>query len=205
MKKIVICLLMAVALLGAQKAVAQFRYGPMLGVNVTNMDFKQDLITVDKSVGFSAGVVGEMIFPGAGFGINTGLFYSQRGASLHLGEREIWASQGYGKERVYIHYVEIPFHLRFKYTKLNGVENTIAPFIYAGPTFGIKIASGNVDAMEYPDGDFAITAGIGAEVLRHWQVSCEYNWGMSYEAKTVLLTNFSARNRSLSVKVSYLF
>ena len=205
MKKIVISLLMAVALFGAERANAQFRYGAMLGVNVTDMKFKQELITVDKSVGFSAGVVGEMMFPGIGFGINTGVFYSQRGASLHMGEREIWASQGYGKERVYLHCIEVPLHLRFKYTNLNGVENTIAPFVYGGPTFGIVAGHGNLPAMEYAGGDFALTGGIGVEMFRNWQVAAEYTWGMTYEAKTKLLTDFSARNRGFAVKVCYYF
>ncbi len=205
MKKIVICLLMAVALLGAQSAKAQFRYGPIVGANITDMKFKQDLVTIDKAVGFSAGVAGEMIFPGIGFGISTGVIYSQRGASMNLGERKIWASEGYGKERAYLHYIEIPLHLRFKYTNLNGVESTIAPFVYVGPTFGLMVGHGNIPALEYAGGDFALSAGIGAELFRNWQVAAEYTWGMTYELKTKLLTDYSARNRALAVKVSYLF
>lgn len=196
---------MAIALSGAMSVNAQFRYGAMAGVNVTDMKFRQNLVSVDKSVGFSAGVVGEMIFPGVGFGINTGLYYSQRGASLNLGERKIWASEGYGKERAYLHYIEIPLHLRFKYTRLNGVENTIAPLVYVGPTFGLSVGHGNLEALEYSGGDFALTVGVGAELFRNWQVVAEYTWGMTYEAKTKLLTDFSARNKAFAVKVCYYF
>lgn len=69
---------------------AQFRYGPMVGVTVTDLKFKQDLISIDKSVGFSAGVATELMFPGIGFGVDAGLFYEQRGATLDLGQREVW-------------------------------------------------------------------------------------------------------------------
>lgn len=184
---------------------AQFRYGSMVGVTVTDLKFKQDLISIDKSVGFSAGVATELMFPGIGFGVDAGLFYEQRGATLNLGQREVWASQGYGKERSYLHYLEIPVHLRFKWTRMNGLEDYIAPFVFGGPSFSILMGHSNVKALEYAGGDVGMTVGGGLELFRNWQVMCSYTWCLVYAEKTKLLDDFSAKNRTLNVRVVYLF
>lgn len=205
MKKIIIALVALLSLAAAPEAYSQFRWGPTAGIDITTLKFKQDLFQVDQSVGYTVGVASELMFPGIGFGIDMGLLYTQRGATLHLGEREIWASQGYGNERSYLHYLEIPLHVRFKYTNLNGVENYIAPFVYAGPSIGIIVGHGNIDALKYAGGDFGLTVGLGAELKRNWQVSAEYTWGMSYAVQTKLLDKFSAKNRDWVVRVAYLF
>lgn len=205
MRKFIICLALAAAALSGFRASAQFRYGPMVGFTVTDLKFKQDLISVDKSVGFSAGVATELMFPGIGFGVDAGLFYEQRGATLNLGQREVWASQGYGRERSYLHYLEIPLHLRFKWTRMNGLEDYIAPFVFGGPSFSILMGHSSVKALEYAGGDVGMTVGGGLELFRNWQVQCSYTWGIVYAEKTKLLDDFSAKNRTLNVRVVYLF
>jgi len=205
MKKIIAALFVMFGLLGAGSASAQFRYGPMVGVDVTTLTFKQDLITVDQSVGYSAGLATELMFPGIGFGIDAGIIYAQRGAIMHLGEKKIWASQGYGDTRSYLHYIQIPIHLRFKYTNLNGFEDYAAPFVFGGPEFMILAAHNKVPALSYAGGDMGLAVGVGVELFRRWQVSASYTWGMTYALKTVLLDNFSARNRSWDVRVAYMF
>ena len=45
------------------------RWGASAGVNVNSMKFKQDLFGVSSAVGESAGIRGEMMFPGIGFGL----------------------------------------------------------------------------------------------------------------------------------------
>lgn len=202
--RIIALVVLAVALCGFS-ASAQFRWGPMLGIDFTTLKFNQDLITVDRSTGFSAGVVTELMFPGIGFGIDSGIYYQQRGAKLHLGERKIWASQGFGTERSYLHYVEIPINLRFKWTRMAGLEDYIAPFVFGGPSFTILAGHNEVNALKYAGGDVGITAGLGFEVLRKWQITGSYCWGVVYAEKTRLLDDFSAKNRTLNIRVAYLF
>lgn len=184
---------------------AQFRYGVTLGADVSNLRFKQDLIQVDKSVGYSAGIVTEMMFPGIGFGIDFGLYYEQRGATLHLGDRLMWASQGYGTDRSYLHYAVVPFHLRYKYTRMNGFEDTLAPFVYVGPSVGFLVGHSNLDCLRYPFGELGIDFGIGLELKRHWQISGSYTMGVTYALKDKILSNYSARNSTWNVRVAYLF
>lgn len=203
--KVISAVVALVSVFGASTASAQFRYGPMVGGNVTTLGFKQDLAKVDKSVGYSAGVVAEMMFPGIGFGIDLGLFYEQRGATLHLGEYKMWQEQGLGTERSYLHYLVIPLHLRFKYTNLNGLEDHVAPFVFAGPSLGVLVGHSKLDCMQYPLGELGVDFGLGAEIKRNWQVSVSYNLGLTYCLKDKLLTNYSARNRTWAVRVAYLF
>lgn len=203
--KIVSALLILAALFSASEASAEFRYGPTAGINLTNLNFKQDLASVDKSVGYSAGVVGEMMFPGIGFGIDLGLYYEQRGATIHFGEYKMWQEQGIGTSRSYLHYLVIPLHLRFKYTNLNGFEDTLAPFVYAGPSVGLLVGHSKVKCLEYPFGELGVDFGVGAEIKRNWQVSLSYTMGLTYALKDKILTNYSARNSTWALRVAYLF
>ena len=195
----------------AASASAQFRYAPVVGVNINDLKFKQDIFAVDKTVSFQAGVMGELMFPGIGFGIDFGLLYNQMGAKVDLSKREIWSSSGFGRENAMLHTLQIPVHLRFKWTRMNGLEDYIAPFVYGGPEFGIlaghstfKGTSGE-HPFKYAGGDLGLAVGGGFELLKRWQVSVQYTWGMTYIAKTRKLDDFSAQNRQLAVRVAYMF
>lgn len=203
MKKFLILSIILLSVFGAAKA--QFRYGPVMGVTLNSLVFKQDLVDVTQQVGYMAGIQGELMFPGIGVGIDLGLLYNQQGAMVKLGQKEIWASEGYGSERVYLHNIQIPVHFRFKYTRLNGIEDKIAPIVFGGPEFNIQVAHGRCDAFKYSGGDLGLTAGVGAELFRRWQVTGSYTWGMSYALKTKLLDDFSAQSRQWTVKVAYFF
>lgn len=205
MKRLIYILLIAAAALSAQRAEAQFRYAATAGVNISDLYFKQDLTNVSQSVGYSAGVQGELMFPGIGFGIDLGLLYNQLGATVDLGDKFIWSSQGYGNERVYLHYIQIPFHLRFKWTRMDGLEEKIAPFVTGGPDFTILAGHNRCKAFEYAGGELGLTAGIGAEIFRRWQVTLSYTWGMTYALKTKLLEDNWGRNRAWAVRLSYFF
>lgn len=205
LKLLSLAALVAILLGAATQASAQVRIGPTVGAVASDLHFKQDLFTVDQAIGYSAGLAGEMMFPGIGFGLDFGLIYEQRGAIMHLGEKKMWASQGYGTERSYLHYLDIPVHLRFKFTNLNGMEEVVAPIVFAGPDFGFLLAHNKLEAMEYPAGQIGLTVGAGAEIHRHWQVTASYTWGVTYCMKAAILSNLSAQNRTWNLRVAYLF
>lgn len=198
-------MIVAMAALVSIDVAAQARWGVVAGIDVTNLKFNQPLIDVDRSVGYSAGLIGELMFPGIGFGVDASLLYTQQGATLHLGQQKIWSVQGYGNERSYLHYLEVPINLKFKYSNLNGIENTIAPYVYGGPCFSFLVGHSKVDALEYPGMTFGLQAGIGAEIVRKFQVSVSYCWGMSYSVRTKQLDGFSAHNRNLKVSCAWMF
>ncbi len=205
MKKILSLVLLVLGLVSFIPAQAQFRYGPTAGIDITSLKFRQTLFDVDNSVGCTAGVQGELMFPGIGFGIDFAGLYTQRGATLNLGQREIWFSEGYGRERSFLHYLEIPVNLRFKWTRMSGLEDYIAPYVFGGPTFSFLLGHSNIKALEYAGADLGVQCGIGFEVLKHWQIQGSYTWGMTYALKTVKLDDFVARNRTWTVRVAYMF
>ena len=205
MKKILAKVMLFIAMLGGNEVQGQTRWGVVAGVDFTNLSFDQDLFTINQNVGATAGVTGELMIPGIGFGVDASLLYTQRGATLNLGERPLWSSQGYGKENMLLHYLEIPIHLKFKFKNLNGLENTIMPILFAGPEFSFLVGHSNIKAMEYAGGEFGIDVGVGCEILQRFQVNASYCWGMSYALKTKQLDDFSARNRCWKLACTYFF
>ena len=51
-------------------ASAKFRWGPTVGLTVSDYLWKQKLVETDQLCGFSAGAMGELMIPGIGFGID---------------------------------------------------------------------------------------------------------------------------------------
>ncbi len=212
MKRLAVLLVAIAAIISPVITKAQFRYAPVVGVTISDLHFKQDLFEVKQAVGGTAGIMAEMMFPGIGFGMDFGFIYSQFGAKTDLGSREIWASDGFRNPRVWLHAIEIPVHLRFKWTRMDGLEDYIAPFVYGGPDFGILVGHSSIKGdngagspYKYTGGDMSLTCGGGAELWKRWQVSLQYTWGMTYILKTVKLDNLSARNRQWAVRVAYFF
>ena len=213
MKRLSALLLLLAAIISAPIASkAQFRYAPVVGVTINDLKFKESIFPVDKVVGYQAGIQGELVFPGIGFGIDFALLYNQMGAKTDLGSRKIWSTDGFGDSHVMLHTLQIPVHLRFKWTRMNGLEDYIAPFVYGGPDFAISIGHNKIKGNEgvpspydYSGGDLGLTAGGGFELWRRWQVSLQYTWGMTYMLKTVKLDNLSAKNRQWAVRVAYMF
>lgn len=195
-----------------KSAFAQFRYAPVVGVTVNDLDFKQDLFSVEKTVGMQAGIMGELMFPGIGFGIDFSLLYNMMGARTNLGERKIWAADGFANPNVQLHVLQVPLHLRFKWTRMQGLEDYIAPFVYGGPDFAVMVghssikgADGVKDPYKFSGGDLGLTAGGGFELFRRWQISVQYTWGMTYLLRTAKLDNMSAKNRQWAVRLAYMF
>lgn len=191
----------------AFSANAEFRWGPMIGVNGSSFFWKQDLVTTKYRIGGSAGVIGEVMIPGIGFGFDIGLRYQLNGAKVNFGERPVWggAPDYMGNEDVWFHTLQIPLNLRFKYTRLDGLERIIAPFAYAGPVFTFNLATNKVPVIEHPEGTVDIQIGAGAELWERFQISGGYYWGVSYQVRTIKLDNFSARPQGWFINAAWLF
>ena len=204
MKKFLLIFLITLVSLSA---FAEFRYGPMIGVNGSSLFWKQDLVTTRYKVGGSAGILGEIMIPGIGFGIDIGLRYQLNGAKVNFGERPIWsgAPNYMGNTDVWFHTIQLPLNLRFKWTRLDGLERIIAPFAFAGPVFSFNVATNNVPVIEKPGGTVEIQVGGGVELIEHLQISGGYYWGVSYQVRTIKLENFSARPQGWFINAAWLF
>lgn len=204
MKKIIALLILVAALCGKQ-SIAQFRWGPTAGIDYTTLKFSQVLFNTGSHVGAQAGVQCEMMFPGIGFGIDFGAMYETRGATMDLGSKKIWASQGYGRESLTGHYLTIPVDLRFKWTRMNGIEDYIAPFVYGGPVIGFQLAHSSLDAFEHKTLDLGIQAGLGFQLFKRWQIQAAYVWGMSDAVRCKDLVDFNGSYEYWTFRVTRFF
>lgn len=201
MKKIILAF---VALMIAFGANAELRWGPTASINFNDFRWKQPLLATSLRTGFDAGIMAEIMIPGIGFGVDAGLTYGMRSAKVDFGQWEVWNSDNISDQNVIIHTVNIPLHLRFKYTRLEGLEETFAPLVFAGPVFSFN-ASNNCKALESPFGTMYLDFGLGCELFQKFQVSVGYLWGLSYATKTIKLENLSARADAWRVNFAYLF
>ncbi len=202
MRKILVSLLLTVITFGAS---AEFRWGPTVGINISELYWNQDLLETKIKPGANVGVMGEIMIPGIGFGIDIGLKYALHGAKVDFGAHEIWKVDGYGNENVWFHTVQIPVDLRFKWTRMNGFEHYVAPFVYGGPVFSFNVATNDVPCLKFPTGSVGLQCGIGGEFLEKYQLSFGYMWGITYDTKTVKLDNFTGRQRGWQINVAVLF
>ena len=207
MKKIFAILILFVAILGVESVSgqAQARWGVTAGINVSNLKFDQNLFTRNQKVGAVGGLSGELMIPGIGFGFDAAVLYGQKGAKLHLGERYVWASQGYTTENCLLHYLEIPINLKFKYHNLGGVEDYIMPIIFVGPEFSFLLGHNKLPIMDYSGAEVGLKVGLGCELFKHVQLNASYCWGVTNALQTKQLDEFTAKNRSWKVTCTYYF
>lgn len=179
----------------------------MLGVNGSTLRWRQDLVTTHYKIGGSAGIFSEIMIPGIGFGIDLGLRYQLNGAKVNFGERPIWsgAPDYMGNEDVWFHTIQIPVDIRFKYTRLDGLERTFAPFVFAGPVFTFNVASSDIPVIEKPVGTVDLQFGGGIELWERLQISGGYYFAVSYQVRTIKLDNFTARPTGWFANVAWLF
>lgn len=201
-KRIAVILLV---LASSLSSLAEFRWGPTAGVNISTLGWKQKIASTSQLAGFQGGLLGELMIPGIGFGIDLGVRYNMHGAHVDFGEHEIWSSTGIGNQNVWLHTLEIPLNLKFKWTRMNGFEQILAPFIYGGPVFNFTLSTNKAPAIEYPAGYVAVQVGVGGELFEHYQLSAGYSWGVSYQVRTIKLDNYSAKPKGWFVNFSYLF
>lgn len=201
MKKLVLALMAMVIAFGAN---AEFRWGPTASLNFNTFHWKEPLLETHLRTGFDAGIMTEIMIPGIGFGVDAALTYGMRSARVNFGEWKIWNADGFGNENVILHTINIPLHLRFKYTRLEGLEETFAPLAFAGPVFTANVA-GNCKALEQPFGTISLDFGLGCELFQKFQISVGYLWGLSYATRTVKLENLSGRADGFRVNLAYLF
>lgn len=200
---------MAVALLCAVSSYAQpeRRWGVTIGGNYNEIHFKQtDIFDSDRMFGGSIGLTGDMMIPGVGFGIDASILYTLRQGKVHFGDKRAWESQGIETQAVQLHYIDIPLNLKFRYSRLGGLESSIMPFVYAGPTFSFLAGHNKVgNALDYTTVNVLLHAGVGVELFNKVQISGGYSFSVGQNLKTKILDQHEAKLRTWFVQATYFF
>lgn len=208
-----VAIILAAAPLTSQ---AKFRWGPTAGLNISKFHWKQTLVSQELAVGPNVGMMGEIMIPGIGFGVDFAVKYNMHGANVDFGKRYIWSYDKLGNEHVRLHTLDIPVNLRFKWTRMSGFEDYLAPFVYGGPFFDFTLGHNKVEGtdpesgkpvkcLEYPAGCVGLQCGGGVELFKRYQISAGYYWGLTYQIRTVKLDNFSAQPRGTVINFAVLF
>ena len=204
MKKLALLITVLILSTAATTAQTTSRWGITAGANINELHFKQhDILAVDKMWGPQVGVTGEMNFSGIGFGVEGALLYTLKQARVNYGEREAWASLGYGNETVAMHYLDVPLHLKFKYHRLGGLENTVMPLVYVGPQFSFLMHGSHGDINSYPPVNVYLDMGIGVELMERWQIRGGYNFSIGQSFHTKVLDENVAKNRTWYFGITY--
>lgn len=198
-------LLIIMILAAASSASAKFRFGPVVGANFSDYHWSQHLFTTAMRPGFSAGLIGEVMIPGIGFGFDFGLKYANRGGECDFSQQYVWSSDGIGNTNLRIHTIQIPVNLRFKWTRMDGFENYLAPFIFAGPQFNINAATSKCPAVDNNGFAVGIEVCLGVELFKRFQLSAGYVWDVTDDVHTKKLDDFNARIQGWLVDFAVLF
>ena len=204
MKKIV--LLIAATLLTATAAMAQTssRWGITAGANFNEVHFKQsDIVPSKRAWGPQLGVTGEMNFSGIGFGVEGSLLYTLKQGKVNYGDRTMWAAVGAGNEKVSMHYLDVPLHLKFKYNRLGGTESTIMPMLFVGPQFSFLVGANHKELNSYPPVNVYLDMGAGVELMERVQLRAGYNFSVGQSFHTKLLDDNVAKNRTWYFNVTW--
>jgi len=197
MKKLTLLITALILATTITTAQTSSRWGVTAGATINELHFKQhDIVPTSRMWGPQVGVTGEMNFSGIGFGVESAALYTLKQARVDYGARTAWSSLGYGNETVAMHYLDVPLHLKFKYHRLGGVENTIMPLLYVGPQFSFLLHGNHGDLNKYPPVNVYLDAGVGVELMERVQVRAGYNFSIGQTLHTRILDDNVAKNRT---------
>ncbi|HIX26135.1 MAG TPA: porin family protein [Candidatus Barnesiella excrementigallinarum] len=203
MKKSIFCVALVAAMFLAIPANAQFKFGPKVGMNISTLSLGGDLSKTFKSENissFTGGLMAEFTVPIIGIGLDASVMYTRKGSTL----KEV--TTGISKDQ-HADYVEIPINLKYKFS-LPVVGSVLAPFIYAGPSFGFKVGDNFEDQYKDKSFETAINVGIGVELFNHLQVAGQYGWGLGKAMEidnNYLNTALNGKSRAWTITAAYLF
>ena len=169
MKKILSIVMLAVALCTAAPANAQIKFGLKGGVNVTSMSFNNEVFDASNRTGFFIGPTLKVQLPVVGLGIDASALYDQREAKVKVGGVETGAT-------VKAQAINVPINLRYGW----GLGSLANIFLFAGPQFGFNVGDkdkelGEGNTWTLKNSNFSVNVGAGVTLLKHLQVSANYN------------------------------
>lgn len=184
------------------------RFGVKAGMNVNslhfNNNFANSLKSKDNSAGWEAGLMTEFTVPLIGIGVDLSLMY----ARMNNNTQDYTASglefdgKSAGKN-----FLMIPLNLKYK-VSLPLVGKYIAPYIFTGPNFLIKLDKDVLNYLKTKTCQVAWNVGLGVELIQHLQVGAAYNFGINNILKKTDLVNASdlnVKNNYWTVTAAWLF
>ena len=171
MKKVLSIVFMVAAMLFASNANAQIKFGLKGGLNVTSMSFSEDVFDASNKTGFFVGPMVKVTVPIVGLSFDAAALYDQKEADVK------YAAEGeLGKVNVKQQSINIPVNVRYGF----GLSSLANIFLFAGPQWGINVGGKNfkwneTSSYSLKKSNFSVNVGAGVTLLKHLQVSANYN------------------------------
>lgn len=184
MKKYVSLIMLAVAMMFAQKADAQLQFGVKGGLNVSSISFNQDLFDSSNRSGWFLGPTMKLSTPILGLGLDASALYEQKSSQV-----ENTKVQG-GETTINQKSVIIPVNVRWGF----GLGSMASMFVFAGPQFGFNVGKDEFtwtsredyqNTFQLKKSNLSVNVGAGVSLLKHLQVTANYSiaTGKTGEAK----------------------
>ncbi len=161
----------------AVPASAQFRFGPKVGIAVSELHFNKSTFKDDNRTGFTGGLMTEFTVPIIGLGFDASVLYAR-----HSGKRDN---------------IDIPINLKYKFG-LPVVSKIITPFVTTGPNFSILTK----DLEGAKNFSTSWNFGLGVALINHIQVAASYGFGIS---KAYSEDGVTGKDRCWTITAAYLF
>lgn len=191
-------------------SMAQFAFGPRVGVNVNSMRFDKSIFDSDNRAGFTGGLQAEFTIPVINLAFDASVMYVHRVNSLqanagnNTADNELPASKNF-KNRDYI---EIPINLKYK-IGLPVVGKIITPYVFTGPSFAFLASKREIsDALRNKNVDIAWNFGLGVQLFTHLQIGASYGLGMTNTVETLSGwkgDKIDGKNKFWTVTAAWLF
>ena len=179
MKKILTIAVLFAALMTAVPAKAEVKFGLKGGLNLTSMSLDANAISKSNQAGFFIGPTFKFTIPIVGLGFDASALYDQRKAEVD-------------NTSVKQQSIQIPINLRYGI----GLGSTASIYFFAGPQFGFNVGDKDIKTdvgnWTFKSSNISANVGLGLMLLRHLQISANYNFGLG---KTGELTKNTVPNQ----------
>lgn len=193
-------------------ASAGVKLGLKGGLNVTDMSVSKDVVDGANRTGFFIGPTLKVGLPLVGWGFDISALYEQRSSKLSTNE----TSAGYAdfERNITGKFINVPINVRYDI----GLGSLASLFIAVGPQFGFNVGNTKklLDAESKSDWElkksqFSTNVGFGVVVLKHYQVSANYNIAMGKTGEVTLrdgineVVRKTGRDNTWQIAVAYYF
>ena len=205
MKKIFSVALLA-TMLFATSASAQIDFGVKGGLNVTSMSLSSDVFDASNQAGFFIGPTVKFTLPIVGLGVDASALYDQRSAKIGVEKSDGELS---GERTAKQQQIAIPINLRYGI----GLGDAANIFFFAGPQFGFNVGDkeqklwNQASDWKLKTSNFSINLGLGATLVKHLQVSANYNIACGTTGEVEVAKNVfgKGKNNAWQIAVAYYF
>lgn len=191
MKKIIGVLMMAVCLMMAAPAQAQFHFGVKGGLSLSKASLSMDALKSDNHTGWFIGPMAEFTVPLIGIGVDASALYSQT-----------YVSTSSHSTNAKLQTVEIPINLKWSF----GLGSLLGVYVAAGPQFGFNIGHKSFARYSLEKNTTSFNVGAGVKLIRHLQVGVNYNFALKDTGKATVNSEYvDMKNNNWQVSLAYLF